>query len=185
MRKEEAPEKDTIDRLRVKDVEFEKVRQTKSYTDDTKISHDKVTSEKVTVSRHDISKTEETEKPRYPKERDIGRIVIEEMPEEKKEIPKEKLVRKEDVKPKTTQLTVTRHHVEDDTSRHVKEDVVKVGKLDVTELDKTPKESRREEKTITTHEETVDGGRKVHPKINIGCFFISMFLNRALRQVYS
>ena len=184
MRKEGAPEKDTIDRLRVKDVEFDKVRQTKSYTDDTKISHDKVTSEKVTVSRHDISKTEETEKPRYPKERDIGRIVIEEMPEEKKEIPKEKLVRKEDVKPKTTQLTVTRHHVEDDTSRHVKEDVVKVGKLDVTELDKTPKESRREEKTITTHEETVDGGRKVHPKINIGCFFISMFLNRALQPVY-
>lgn len=145
----------------MKDLDFEKVRQTEAYTDDTKISHEKVTSEKVTVSRHDISKTEETEKPRYPKERDIGRIVIEEMPEERKEIPTDKLLRKEDSKSKTTQLTVTRHHVDDDTSRHVKEDAVQVGKLDVTELDKTPKDSRREEKRITKHEETVDGGRKV------------------------
>lgn len=160
VRKDEEPEKKKIDRLHVKDVEFEKVRETKPRTDETEISCDTITSEKVTVSRRDITQAEETEKPRYPKDRDIGRIVIEEIPEQKEQIPMGRDVRKGDFKPSRTDLTVTRQ-VKDDSRKYIKEDVIKVGKLDVTELNKTPVESKQEEKRVATYTETVDGVHKV------------------------
>ena len=154
MRKDEKLEGKIIDRLHVQDVGYDKVHETKPRTDETKISREHVTTEKVTVGRGDITHKEQTDKPKYPKEQDIGRIVIEEIPEKKEEIAKPAVLRKEVIKPKTTEVTVMRPKVEDTSSR-------KLGKLDLTEMEKAPVESKVVEERLKTYSEKVDGARKV------------------------
>ena len=121
---------------------------TKPRVDETRASQRQVTTEKVTVTRTDGSRTDEIERRRHPKDYDVGRIVIEEIPEEKEEKPQ--VYRKYQGKPRTTEVTVTMDDVKDVSKTHQKEDVVKVGRLDVHGLEKTPEESRRpEERSLT------------------------------------
>lgn len=148
-----------IDRLHVEDVEFDKAYETKPRTDDTKIFREHVTTDKVTVSRGDITRTEKIDKPKYPK--DVGRILIEEVREEKQDKAKPDVSMEEELKPRSTEVRVTRHEVEEVPRTDVKEDVIKIGKLDLTEMEKIPLESRRGEEIETTYTERVDGARKV------------------------
>ena len=162
MRKVETLEKQSIDRVHVEDVDIDKVRQeeTKPRKDDTEVSRTQVTTEKVTVSRSDIARSEDMEKPKYPKDLDIGRIVIEEIPVEKDESLKHEILPK-DLKSKSTDVTVTRHEVEEYPRTHVKEDVIKVGKLDVTDVEKTLVDSTPVAERVTAYKERLEGARKV------------------------
>jgi hypothetical protein len=101
---------------------------------------------------------EETEKPKYPKDLDIGRIVIEEIPEE---IPKHKILRKEHGGPRSTGVTIAQHEVEEHPKTYLTEDVIKVGKLDVTHLEKEMVEAKTVQDKIRTYKDRVDGPRKV------------------------
>jgi hypothetical protein len=78
---------------------------------------------------------EETEKPRYPKDIDVGRIVIEETPEEKEEVIKRDVPKRDEVKPKDKDTEV-RYEVERRPNSLEKTDVIKVGRLDVTDYQK-------------------------------------------------
>ena len=86
---------------------------------------------------------EEIEKPRYPKHLDVGRIVIEEIPEEKKEVTKRDDFKRDEVKPRDDKDTTTLYRVGKDTKQQVKEDVIEVGRMDVTDYEKTEKEPGR------------------------------------------
>ena len=83
---------------------------------------------------------EETEKPRYAKDLEIGRIVIEETPEEKEEILKHAVVKRDQVKPRRENMK-TPYEAEKFPEEQVKKEVIKVGKLDVTDYEKTQKDS--------------------------------------------
>lgn len=160
----EKPVEKRIDSLDVKDVQYDQVRRdlSKPLRDDTEVSRTQVTTERVTVSRREITSAEEIDKPTHPKELDIGRIVIEEIPEEQEERSKRVVSRKEEIEPRSTEVTVTRRDVEEVPRRESREDVIKVGKLDVTDLEKTPMESRRVEERVTTSREKLDGPHKVY-----------------------
>ena len=131
---------------------------TKPRVDETRASQRQVTTEKVTVTRTDGSRTDEIERRRHPKDYDVGRIVIEEIPEEKEEKPQ--VYRKYQGKPRTTEVTVTMDDVKDVSKTYQKEDVVKVGRLDVHGLEKTPEESRRPEQRSLTKIETIQHYQK-------------------------
>ena len=131
---------------------------TKPRVDETRASQRQVTTEKVTVTRTDGSRTDEIEQRRHPKDYDVGRIVIEEIPEEKEEKPQ--VYRKYQGKPRTTEVTVTMDDVKDVSKNYQKEDVVKVGRLDVHGLEKTPEESRRPEQRSLTKTETIQHYQK-------------------------
>ena len=113
------------------------------------------------MNRTDITRTEETEKPRYPKHLDVGRIVIDETPEEKEEVIKRDVPKRDEVKPKYKH-TETRYGVERRPVRKEKDDIVEVGRLDVTDYQKKTMEFEPE-KEKTTHTERL--GKK--PKV---CF---------------
>ena len=153
------PKQDRIEHYRPQGEEFDKAYtyDYQSRTDDTEVSRQQVTAEKITVSRTDLARMEETEKPRYPKHLDIGRIVIEETPEEKEEIVKREFSRGERVRPKSTDVTVTKHEVAEHPKAHITDDIIKVGKLDVTHLEKEIVE------TLSTkaYRDIVDGVKKV------------------------
>ena len=102
---------------------------------------------------------EETEKPRYPKHLDVGRIVIEETPEEKREITKRDVTKRDEVKPKHTDTKV-RYEVERRLKSQEKQDAVKVGRLDVQEYHERPMEFERL-KEKTTNIERMGKDRKV------------------------
>ena len=104
------------------------------------MSAGRVKSEKITVSGGDIPRTEETEKPTYPKAIDIGRIVIEEIPEEKQPLQKRDIPKREKVK--QTRLDIEPcDKFDGGPIMHVKEDSVKVGRLNVTDHEITLRES--------------------------------------------
>ena len=164
------PKQDKIDHYRPQGEEFDKAYtyDYQSRTDDTRVSQQQVTAEKITVSKTDICRMEETEKPRYPKHLDVGRIVIEEIPEEKKEVTKRDDFKRDEVKPRLDKDTTTLYQVGKDTKQHVKEDVIEVGKLDITDYEKTQKESERvRERTTLEKEEKV---KLIGPK-NLRIFF--------------
>lgn len=142
---------------------YDRVRQDESEPrkEGTKISCEQISREKVTVSRRDTTQSEQIEKPRHLKELDIGRIVIEEISEEKEELQKHDISRKEKVKPVTTDLTGSRYEVEEVSSAQVKKDTITVGKRDLTDIEKTLKESRHAEERVTSYRDLVDGTRKV------------------------
>ena len=127
--------------------------------DETRVSQRQVTTEKVTVTRTDGSRTDEIERRRHPKDYDVGRIVIEEIPEEKEEKP-QVYRKKYEEKPRTTEVTVTMDDVKDVSKTYEKEDVVKVGRLDVHGLERTPEESRRPEERSLTKTERIQHYQK-------------------------
>ena len=119
-----------------------------------------MTSEKITVSKTDQICIEETEKPRHPKDIDVGRIVIEELPEEKKQLTKRDVVKRDEVKPKRDDME-TRYEVQKVPRKQVQEEVVKVGRLDITDYEKTYREPERVEERTTTFTRKFEKDRKV------------------------
>lgn len=152
-----------IDRLYFDDLEVKRVcrDEIRPRTEDKIGFRKQVTTENVTVSSHVKAHQEETAKPRYPRELDIGRFMIAEIQEGKQEIPKGKILRREEVKPTSTNMWVTRHELEEVSTTIDKEDVIKVSKLDITELEETPVELRRADKKDTIYTGTVIGGHEV------------------------
>ena len=151
---------DKIDHYRPQGEEFDKAYtyDYQSRTDDTQVSQQQVTAEKITVSKTDICQMEETEKPRYPKHLDVGRIVIEETPEEKVEVTRRDVLKRDEVKPRHKDTEV-RYEVER-RPKQQKEDVVKVGRLDVTDYHKETMQLEPT-KEKTTYTETLRKERKV------------------------
>ena len=111
------------------------------------------------VSRTDITRMEETEKPKHPKHLDVGRICIEETPEEKQEVIKRDVLKRDEVRPRYKD-TEARYEVERRPKSQGKEDVVEVGRLDVTDYQKKTMEFEPE-KEKTTYTERL--GKK--PKV--------------------
>ena len=154
------PKQDKIDHYRPQGEEFDKAYtyDYQSRTDDTEVSQQQVTAEKITVRETDICRMEETEKPRYPKHLDVGRIVIEETPEEKEEVTRREVFKRDEVKPRHKDTEV-RYEVER-RPKQQKEDVVKVGRLDVTDYHKETMELEPT-KEKTTYTETLGKEPKV------------------------
>ena len=143
-RREKKPKEERIDEHRPQGDEFEKAYtyDYKSRTDDAEISQKQVTSEKLTITGGDIPRMEETEEPTYPKALDIGRIVIDEMPEEKQPVQKPDIQKRDKVKETRVDME-PRDSVEQRQAPLVKEEVAKVGRLNIPEYEKTPRESER------------------------------------------
>ena len=158
--KDEKPETERIDHLHITYEDFDKISEIKTQKDD--ITRQQLTMETITVGRGDVTRLEETERPKYPKDLDVGRIVIEEIPEEKEEIPKREVPKKEQIRPKSIEVTATNHEVEEHPKTYVTEDVIKVGKLDVTHLEKEMVEAKTVQERIKTYKDRVDGARKVN-----------------------
>ena len=143
-RREVKPKEENIEHYRPQGEEFEKAYayQQKPRRDETEISERRVKSEKITVSGGEIPRTEETNKPTYPKAIDIGRIVINETPKEKQPLQKRDIPKRDKVK--ETQVDVqTCDKFDDGSVTHVKEDVVKVGRLNIAEYKIIPSESEK------------------------------------------
>lgn len=159
--KQEKPIKDAIDQYRPTGEEFDKAYSydVQTRTDDTEISAQQVPFQKIAVSRSDIRSLDEAEKPRYPKHVDVGRLVIEEIPEEKI-IPDRETVQRETLRHKITEIASTKTSVEEQQTKYVKEGVVRAGKLETTDFDGVTRESRRAEEKLTTQREIIDA-RKV------------------------
>ena len=158
------PQKERIDHYRPEGEEFDKAYTYDhiSRADDTKISQQQVKSEKIIVHGGDIPRTEETEKPRYLKDHDVGRIMIEEIPEEKELLTKYDFRKQDEVKEKTCKEMETYYKVERGPTPKMKEDVVKVGRSNITDYEKEPKESQRLDDRITTwHTEKSEKDQKV------------------------
>jgi hypothetical protein len=102
---------------------------------------------------------EATEKPRYPKDIDVGRIVIEEIPEEK-EVTKRDIIKRDEVKTKHEDME-TCYAVEKVPRRQAHEDVVKVGRLDITEYEKTKREPESVKDRTTTYTGRLEKDAKV------------------------
>ena len=142
-RKEEKPKEERIHHYRPQGEEFDKAYtydDISRRTDDTETTQKQVKSEKITVTREDVSRSEEIEKPRYPKAIDVGRIVIDEIPDEKQPSIKSEI-------PKRDKVMETRVDIEirDKDKRgpalQVKEGLVKVGRLNIAYYENAPKES--------------------------------------------
>ena len=143
-RREKKPKKERIDEYRPQGEEFDKAYtyDYKSHTDDAEISQKRVTTEKIAVTEGDAPRTDETEEPRYPKALDIGRIVIDEMPEEKQPMQKPDTRKRDKIKEARVDMELC-DKVEQRQAPLVKEEIAKVGRLNITEYEKTPRESDR------------------------------------------
>ena len=106
-------------------------------------------SEKIIVDAGDMPHMEKTEKQRYPKSLDVGRIVIEETPEEKEPLRKRDVLRRDEVK-ETCEEIETHHQNGRIATTELEKDIVKVGRLDVTDYEKTFTESERVDKRVTS-----------------------------------
>ena len=91
-----------------------------------------VDTNKIAVTIGNTISTEETEKQKYSKKQDVGRIVIKEMPKEKEGISKPHLSTKHEDRPTTTEATVIQKEIEEHPKTYATENIVNVGKLDVT-----------------------------------------------------
>lgn len=132
-----------------------KIQQPKPRFDETIISRRALDTDKVIVTTTNTTRTEETERQIRPKEPEVGRLVIEELTEERHEVPQ-----KYPRRPKYAEVTIAREQISD-ASRPYEEDVTKVGRLDLHELEKTEAEPRRIKERPVTHEERVERPRKV------------------------
>lgn len=139
------------------DLDIVSQKAPKSYLEDSQAPRQRVTTERITVSRHDIAKTEEPDKPKYPKDLDIGRIVIEEIPEEK--VTKRESPKKEHSKPaaretmKIKETTIPRKElIEHETKLH---------KEYTTGYEERPWERRTVDERVITYTDKLDGMRKV------------------------
>ena len=90
-------------------------------------------STEVTISQHKVEEERE-ERPKYVNALDVGRVVIKEIPDEKKKAPT--VPKNEIVKPKSIEVTVSDQEVEKNSIRRIIEDVVKVGKREITDVEK-------------------------------------------------
>ena len=156
------PKEDRIDHYRPHGEEFDKAYtyDVRSRTDETDISRRQLTYGKITVIDEDMTFKEQPEKPTYPKDLDVGRIVIEETPEDMQEIPKRDIVR-QNARPKSTETTVTQREVKEYPKSYVGEDIIKVGTLDVTHLEKDVTDKTKVEERVKTFGDKVDRTRKV------------------------
>ena len=167
MRKDLKLEDRPLNECEVTDEGFDDMIETKPRTDDTLLQ--KVTTEKVVVSRRDIISSEEPQKPTHRKDLDIGRIVIEEIPEEKDEIPEYENIQKKQARPKTADMTAARREVKE-RHTHMRDDIAE---FDSTDSGRTTKEVRRERERVQTQRETRDGRTKV--KLEILKFTCTIF----------
>lgn len=154
MKKDEQPKKQRARHLQVEDV------QTAARPYDTKPREDQtprkyISSDKIAITTYDITQQEETEKRKYPRDVDIGRIVIEETPGGKELAPTT-----DREKPRDTQVTITRKEVKDIPKSGKGEQAIKVGKLDLRDVEKEVVESRKMEGTLVTHTERVAKSHK-------------------------
>ena len=166
-RKEKKPKEERIEHYRPQGEEFDKAYtyDYKSRTDDMETLQKRETSEKITVTGGDIPREEENEKPRYPKALDIGRIIIDEMPEEKQPVKKPDIRKRDKVKETRVDMEPC-DKVEQRQASLVKEEVAKVGTLKITDHEKTPRESGRPKIQMVNNVFLVDVTR---------CFFDSVF----------
>ena len=134
---------------------FDDVIETKPRTDD--IPREKVTTEKAVVIRGEMVSSEEPQKPPYQKDLDIGRIVIEEIPEENDKIPEYENIQKKQARPKTADMTAARREVKE-RHTHIRDDIAE---FDSTDSGRTTKEVRRERERVETQTKTRDGKTKV------------------------
>lgn len=164
VRKDKTTDSRTFDRRVLEDLDTVSHKGPKSYPEDTQSPHQRVPTERITVSRHDIAKTEEPDKPKYPKDLDIGRIVIEEIPEEK--VPKRESPRKEHSKPiagktvKSKETTMPR--------KELIEHETKVHKEYTTGYEERPWERRTVDERVITYTDKLGGMRKV---MNLNLFY--------------
>ena len=158
VRKDLKPEHRTLHECEVTDEDFVNVRETKPLVDE--IRRQKVTTEKVAVSRQDIISSEEPQKPKYRKDLDIGRIVIEETPVEKERTPEYDNIQKKQPGPKTTDITAVRrqHEVKERYKKYIKDDIAK---LDSTDSSRITEEARGVDEKVQTKKEIADGKIKV------------------------
>lgn len=162
VRKDEIPDDEAFDRRVLEDLDYKKAlgRELKSYTDETQAPRQRVTTERITVSKRDITRGEQPEKIRYPKDLDIGRIVIEEIPEEKEVIPKRESPHEGRIKPKTRETTETRE-VTEVPRKNVIEQETKLYKEWTSDYEQRPWERRTVDERVTTYTDRVDGVYKV------------------------
>ena len=159
MRKDFKQKERTVVQCEDTDVDFDKISETKPRPD--AIPREKVTTEKVTVRRRDIISREE-QQPQFRKDLDIGCIVIEETPEDKRNIPRRDIAQRKPIMPNRLDLPINPREVKERPKKYIKGDVVKLGKLDTTNLDRVTEKSRRAEKKLTTQKETIDGTKVRH-----------------------
>jgi hypothetical protein len=138
----------------LKDLDPASRKEVESYTDGA--PQQRITTERIAVSRHDITTTEEPEKPRYPKDLDIGRIVIEEIAEEK--IPTRKGPQHE--RSKTTAREIMKTHESKAPRKEVTER--KIHQEHVIDYEERPWERRTLDERVTTYTDRLDGVRKVN-----------------------
>lgn len=106
-------------------------------------------SEKLIVHGGDMPRTDEPMKPRSPKNLDVGRIVFEETPEEKEPMTKHDVQKRDEAK-ETHEDMETSYKVERGLTTQVKQDVVGVGRINVSDYGRTPKQSERVEEMVKT-----------------------------------
>ena len=112
-----------------------------------------ISSDKIIITKYDIPMQEETQRRKHPKDVDIGRIVVEEIAGEKELGPT-----KEQEQLRDTPVTITRKEVKDIPKPQ--EESIKVGKLDLRDLEKEVIATSETEGTLITSTERVDHSRK-------------------------
>ena len=112
-----------------------------------------ISSDKIIITKYDIPKQEETQRRKHPKDVDVGRIVVEEIAGEKELGPT-----KEQEQLRDTPVTITRKEVKDIPKPQ--EESIKVGKLDLRDLEKEVIATSKTEGTLITSTERVDHSRK-------------------------
>ena len=117
------------------------------------IPHARITTEKFTVGGRDARSQE---RKTYRKHLNIGRIVNEDICGEEEDILEHEIAKKEPVLPKRTDITVRQRNFTERPTKNIKKDVVKVGKLDTSYLDRLTERSWGVEKTNRTKRATVD-----------------------------
>ncbi len=166
----------------VDDIHYKAARREdfKQRFDDTKESRREVDTERITETKSHVAQTEEPERQIYPKEHDIGRIIIDEIPDKK---PRKYLKYPSD--PKSTKVTATREHVMETPRPHEKEDVIKIGKLDLYKLETRQVESRRIADRPSKEPERVERPRKACVKYFTGSMEKSYKKLRTISQYNS
>ena len=164
VRKDKTTDSRTFDRRVLEDLDTVSHKGPKSYSEDTQSPHQRVPTERITVSRHDIAKTEEPDKPKYPKDLDIGRIVIEEISEEK--VSKRESPRKEHSKPIAGKTVKSKETIT--PRKGLIEHETKVHKEYTTGYEERPWERRTVDERVITYTDKLGGMRKV---MNLNLFY--------------
>lgn len=103
--------------------------------------------------------------------------MIEELPEEKQQIPQRE-VRREVVEPIRTEAKVRRHDKKEARKVYVHEETTQVDKTHVEEFELAPEESRKVDERVTKYKERVESSRKVAYKKSFT--FVSLHLYHSI-----